>query len=227
MVRRTPLALALIALASVPTFAQVTQHDTVTIRSIPPAPSSITPRSALLFTAGFASGLVIHESGHLITGTLLNAHPGTKHISYAGIPFFAVTHQPSSPRKEFVISSAGFWMQHLGSEWILSSHRDLRHENAPVLKGIFAFNIATSLLYTGSAILRTGPAERDPRTMAVSLGSRGWPEASMSALILPPALLDAYRYFHPDSRWATWCSRAIKIADVALTLAASSQKGSE
>jgi hypothetical protein len=177
-------------------------------------------RKTVALLAGVASGLVVHESGHVITGMLFNAHPGTRPIRYAGIPFFAVTHDDVSRRKEYVISSAGFTMQHLGSEWLLTTRPALRHERAPFLKGILAFNIATSMMYTGSAVLRRGPDQRDPYGMAVSLGRDGWPEPAMGALLFVPAVLDGYRYLHPERRWAAWTSRGVKVACAALTLAA-------
>ena len=35
-------------------------------------------------------------------------------------------------------------------------------------------------------------------------------------MILVPAVLDAFRYYHPDARWAAWGSRAAKVGSVAL-----------
>lgn len=170
------------------------------------------------FLAGGAAGLAVHESGHVATAALFGAHPNTAPLHYAGIPFFAVTHDAVSRRKEFVISSAGFWMQHAGSEWILSARPGLRHERAPLLKGMLVFNTATSLVYAGAAFGRMGPPERDTRGMAVSLGRRGWQEPAVGALILAPAALDAYRYFRPDAAWAKWASRGSKAAFMALVL---------
>lgn len=184
------------------------------------ASAQINLKKTVSFLVGGVSGLVVHESGHIVTGAIFDAHPGTKPIRYAGIPFFAVTHEPVSRRKEFVISSAGFWMQHAGSEWLLTARPNLRDESAPFLKGVLAFNIGTSLMYAGAAFGKLGPPERDPRGMANSLGMSGWPEPAVGAMILAPALLDGYRYFRPDQRWAAWASRGVKVALVALTLAA-------
>ncbi len=177
-------------------------------------------RTTARFLGGVVSGLVVHESGHVMMGALFGAHPGTKPIRYAGIPFFAVTHEPVTRRKEFVISSAGFWMQHAGSEWLLTARPNLRHESAPFLKGILAFNIGTSVMYAGAAMGKLGPPERDPLGMANSLGKRGWPEPAVGALILAPAILDGYRYMKPDQKWAAWASRGLKAAFIALTLVA-------
>jgi hypothetical protein len=170
--------------------------------------------------AGATSGLVIHESGHAGASALFNAHPGTKPIRYAGIPFFAMTHDPVTRPREFVISSAGFWMQHAGSEWMLTARPHLRDETAPFLKGMLAFNIGTSLMYAGAAIGKLGPPERDPLGMSTSLGKKGWPEPAVGVMIATPALLDAYRYFKPDQKWAAWASRGAKAAFMALAFAA-------
>jgi hypothetical protein len=172
------------------------------------------------FLAGGVTGLAVHESGHYVTSVAFDASPGTKPIRYAGIPFFAVTHRPVTRRKEFVISSAGLWMQHAGSEWILSARPGLRNESAPFLKGLLVFNIATSVMYAGAAMKRLGPPERDPRGVATSLGRTGWPEPAVGAMILAPALLDGYRYLKPGQHWAAWVSRGVKAAMVALTFVA-------
>src|SRR5262245_36864811 len=63
----------------------------------------------LVFLGGAATGLAVHESGHLIFGASFGANPRIDRIDYGPIPFFAVHHDEVSRRKEFVISSAGFW----------------------------------------------------------------------------------------------------------------------
>jgi len=176
-------------------------------------------RTALFFT-GAAAGLVIHESGHVMFGAAFGAHPTIAKLDYGPIPFFAIHHDQVTRRQEYVISSAGLWMQHAGSELILSARPHLKDEPAPFLKGILAFNLATSAVYSVSAFGRFGPPERDPRGIAVSLGHDGVPEPVVGALILAPAVLDGYRYLHPERRWPVWASRSIKIASVALAAAA-------
>lgn len=186
---------------------------------LPTAAGAQTPvRKTVSLLTGAVAGLVVHESGHVMTSALFGAHPNTKPIHYGGIPFFAVTHDPVTRQQEFVVSSAGFWMQHAGSEWLLTSRPNLRNESAPFLKGLLAFNLATSAMYAGAAFGTLGPPERDPLGMAHSLGRKGWPEPAVGALILAPALLDGYRYLKPDQKWAAWASRGIKTALIALTL---------
>lgn len=168
--------------------------------------------------AGGAAGFTVHEAGHIATGAIFAAHPGVKPIHYAGIPFFAVTHREVSRKKEFVISSAGLWMQHADSEWILTARRNIRHESAPFLKGILVFNTATSAVYATAAFGKLGPPERDTLGIATSLGQRGWREPAVGAFILAPAALDVYRYFRPDQHWAVWASRGTKAAFMVLVL---------
>jgi hypothetical protein len=157
--------------------------------------------------------LGLHEAGHLIANAVFGEKPTLKKVDFHGIPFFAITHRSGLPRhEEFIISSAGFWMQHAENEWLLSRQPPLR-ARGDFLKGLFTFNIVASGAYAGAAFAKTGPVERDTRGMAES--SRV-DERWIGALLLAPAVLDAWRYFHPDSKWATWSSRGAKIGMVLL-----------
>jgi len=181
-------------------------------------PSIVT--STLLFLGGAAAGLGIHETGHVIFSATFDANPRVEPLHYGVIPFFKIEHDPVTRRQEFVISSAGFWMQYVDSEWILTARPDLRHEHQPFLKGMLAFDLAASTMYSIAAFGQFGPLERDTRGMAVSLGKDGWPEPVVGVIVLAPAALDGYRYLHPESRWAKWASRSAKIASVVLVAAA-------
>lgn len=166
------------------------------------------------FLGGAAAGLGAHEGGHLLFDGIFDAHPRLTKVSFHGIPFFAITHAPGlSPRREFVIDSAGFWVQEATNEWLLSRRPNLRRERAPFAKGMFAFNVGTSIAYAGAAFARTGPPERDTRGMA---GALRWKEPYVGVLILIPAVLDLVRFYHPDQKWAAWGSRAAKIGGVVL-----------
>jgi hypothetical protein len=165
---------------------------------------------------GGAAGLGLHEGGHLIANWAFEEKVTIKKVNYKGIPFFALTHAPSlSPRREYVVSSAGFWAQYLYSEQILTHHPRLKDEQSPFRKGMLAFHVVTSLVYSGAAFGKTGPPERDTRGMA---SSRRIDERWIGAIVLAPALLDMYRYFNPDARWATWTSRGVKMGSVALVI---------
>jgi hypothetical protein len=165
---------------------------------------------------GGAAGLGIHESGHLVADWAFNEKVTIKKVDWKGIPFFALSHAPDlSPRREYVVSSAGFWAQYLYSEQILTHHPNLKDEQSPFRKGMFAFHIGTSLVYAGAAIAQTGPFERDTRGMAAS---RRISERWIGMMVFAPAILDVYRYFNPEARWASWASRGAKIGTVALVI---------
>jgi hypothetical protein len=185
------------------------------------APVHAQTTAVVQFFAGAALGLGLHESGHLILDEAYGAHPGVRKVSAGFIPFFAITHEPVSPFKEFTISSAGFWVQHAGSEVLLSRRPNLREEHAPVAKGLLAFNVLTSVMYAGAAFVRHGPAERDTRGMAVSADI---PEPWIGAAILAPAVLDGARYYRPRSRALRWASRAAKVGGVLMMLKAAGDR---
>jgi len=178
--------------------------------------SSNQVRAALTWVAGGVTGLGLHELGHVGAAQALGAHPRVKRIQAGPIPFFAIAHNAVGRRREYAVSAAGFWVQHATAEWILTRHPDLRSERAPFRKGLLAFHLITSTVYGIAGLAGTGPSERDTRGMAVSLGRSGVPEGAVGALVWAPAVLDAYRYMRPESRWAKWASRGAKIAVVAL-----------
>ncbi|MGE5357815.1 MAG: hypothetical protein ACM3NQ_02275 [Bacteroidales bacterium] len=180
------------------------------------APKENRVASVAGFLLGGAAGLGLHEAGHLLFDAALGVEPEWKAVHFGPIPFFAISHRAGLPaREEFVISSAGFWMQHVSSEILLSRHPNLARERSPVRKGLLAFNVLASVAYGAAAMAKAGPAERDTRSMADSLGVD---ERWIAALVLTPALLDAWRYFHPDSAWARWLSRGVKVGGVLLVL---------
>ena len=163
---------------------------------------------------GGLAGLGLHEGGHLVANWAFEERVRIKKVDYKGIPFFALSHADDlSPRREYVVSSAGFWAQYLYSEQILTHHPHLKNEQSPFRKGMLTFHVVTSLVYAGAAFGKTGPIERDTRGMAVS---RRIDERWIGAMVLAPALLDLYRYYNPDARWASWTSRGVKMGSVAL-----------
>jgi len=183
-----------------------------------PESTQIVNRTAAVggFLAGAVAGLAAHEGGHLLFDGIFDADPGVQRVSFYGVPFFAITHRSDlTPRREFTISSAGFWVQHGTNEWLLTRRPRLRRERAPFVKGMFAFNVGASAAYSVAAFARIGPDERDTRGMAQSANVA---EPWIGALILAPALLDSWRYLDPDARWPVWLSRAVKVGGVLLVL---------
>jgi hypothetical protein len=181
-----------------------------------PDDTASTGKQVASFLTGAAIGFGAHEAGHVIANLAFGEKPGLGKVDFHGIPFFAITHRSGLPlHEEFIISSAGFWVQHATDEWLLTRHPPLRSQQAPLKKGIFAFNVLASVAYAGAAFAKTGPAERDTRGMAAS--SR-IDERWIGALVLAPALLDGWRYYHPDTKWATWASRGVKIGMVVMVV---------
>jgi hypothetical protein len=171
---------------------------------------------AATFLAGGVLALGMHEGGHLIFDALFDANPKITHVQFGPFPFFAVSHRTDlSPRREFTVSSAGFWVQEATNEWLLTRRPHLRREHAPLAKGVFAFNVLNSIGYGAVAFAKAGPVERDTRGMAAAISVD---ERAIAAIVLGPALLDAYRYFKPESKWAKWASRIAKGGGVLLVI---------
>jgi hypothetical protein len=201
--------------------SQATAHAQTTPASAdaqPPAnaaPDSRLERGAL-FVGGAAVALLAHEGGHLAFNIAFDADPHLKRVDFHGIPFFALTHRKElSPRRETIVSSAGFWVQHATNEWLLTKRPQLKEERAPFAKGVVAFNILTSMAYAGAAFAKTGPFERDTRAIA---DAARVDERWVGAMVLAPAVLDSWRYFQPQSRVAVWLSRGAKVVIFALVL---------
>lgn len=169
------------------------------------------------FLAGAAVGLAAHEAGHLLVDFAVGADVDLKKVSAGPIPFFALSHQPVTPGREFAISSAGFWVQHATDELILTRRPHLRDEPAPFVKGLVAFNVLTSIGYAVAAFAQAGPDERDTRGMAASARIA---EPWVGATVLAPALLDGARYYKPETAWLKWTSRAAKVGGALLIIRA-------
>jgi hypothetical protein len=184
--------------------------------TLSPQPSPEPRLDLLKFLVGGALGLVSHEGGHIVFDLAFDAHPRLKRVSLGRVPFFAIIHRGDlSPRREFIIDAAGFWVQGVTSEQLLMTRPSLRSEHAPIIKGEFAFDEFTSIGYGIVAFAKAGPPERDTRGMADSIHVS---ERLIGGLVIAPALLDGYRYLNPNSRWAAWVSRIVKIGTVVLVL---------
>ena len=87
------------------------------------APDSRLKRTALV-VSGAAVALFAHEAGHLAFDVAFDADPVLERVEFHGIPFFALTHRETlSTRREAIVASAGFWVQHATSEWLLTTVR--------------------------------------------------------------------------------------------------------
>jgi hypothetical protein len=190
----------------------------ITVAVVVLAPRDTEAQSAVgKFLGGAAVALVAHESGHLLFDTVFDAGIVFKRVKAGPLPFFAITHDPVSPAREFAIASAGFWVHHATNELILTRRPGLRRQSAPFVKGVVAFNILTSAGYAVVAFSQRGPGERDTRGMATSARI---PEPWIGATVLAPAVLDAARYYRGDIEWLKWVSRATKVGGALLIIRA-------
>jgi hypothetical protein len=177
-----------------------------------------------LFLGGALTGFLAHESGHLFANLAYGNVPRLEGLTAFGfIPFFAITPRincygevcydydgnqfDGGPRGKFIIVSAGYNVQHISSEVILTTEPWLRHRRAPFRKGWLAFNVLLSVGYALSSFTRTEDAHGDLRNSARTAGVQ---RDVFAAILIAPALLDTYRYFVPASRWAPWVSRGGK-----------------
>ncbi len=173
---------------------------------------------------GVLGGFVAHELGHVIMNLAYGNVPTVEGLRYGGfIPFFRISHGVScndvgcfhtngEPFKGgrtgvYLITSAGFNVQHLGSELILSLDPEIRYHRTPFQKGMLFFNLSLSVGYVLSTWFQVKPRVGDIHGMARPAQiNPNW----VGLLVMIPAGLDLYRFFVPGSKWAPWVSRAAK-----------------
>lgn len=189
--------------------------------------------SIALFAAGALTGFLAHESGHLAMNLALGNTPTLDYISVFGfIPFFSIDPQlhcdgtrcvkaDNTPLKfgeagKYTIVTAGFDVQHLTTELLLSLEPELRFEHAPFRKGLLAFDL---LLSAGYALASVAGVESVYGDVHNANDASGLPRVVFAAVLLAPAVIDAYRYFRPKSTWAPWASRAAKLGMIGISFA--------
>jgi hypothetical protein len=183
-------------------------------------------RSFGWFAAGAVTGFFAHEAGHIFANLLQGNVPHIQPIwGFGFIPFFAIApniwcgHHTcykedgsrfwAGPRGKVGITSAGYNVQHITDEALLTRDPHLRYHVSPYRKGLLMFNVLLSVGYAIAAVTRIENPEGDLTSTALMMGI---PREAYAAALLVPAALDTYRYFRPDSRWAPWVSRSSKVA---------------
>lgn len=183
-------------------------------------------------SAGVLAGFVAHELGHVLVNLAYGNVPTFEGLRYGGfIPFFRISPEVScdesgcfhldsgEPFKGgrtgvYLITSAGFNVQHLGSELILSLDPKTRYHRSPFQKGMLFFNFSLSVGYVLSTWFQVKPPIGDIHGMARAAQL----DANLVALlVLIPTGLDIYRFFVPDSKWAPWVSRAAKVTFIGVS----------
>ena len=183
-----------------------------------------------LYVAGGLAAFAAHESGHVVANLVLHNRPHIVPVwGFGFVPFFAISPDLSCDaricrradgqlfgagrRGKFAIVTAGFEVQHLTSEIILTLEPHLRPHRAPFLKGWLTFNVGLSVAYALASVLHIEDSHGDAGGAAAL---SGMPRALMAAWLVAPAALDAYRYMQGDSFWAPWLSRGLKLGFVSL-----------
>lgn len=181
-----------------------------------------------LWAAGALSGFVAHETGHLLTNYLFDNKPALVGLKGFGfVPFFAISpelvcdhdgcRRPNQSRFQagrrgmYLISTAGFTVQHLTSEMALSKDPWLMYHNAPFEKGLLTFNLLLSVGYALSTLVGIEDAHGDA---AGAAAVAHMPRALFATLLVLPVAADTVRFLRPCTRWAVGVSRASKAAMV-------------
>lgn len=189
-----------------------------------PPPTPVTATTVALFVAGGVGAFVAHESGHLLANALLHNRPRFVPMwGFGFLPFFAISPELACSsqgcikadgtrfgpglRGKYLIVTAGFEMQHLTSELLLTQAPQLRRLRAPWRKGWLAFNIGLSVAYALTSVLHIEDSHGDAGGAAYA---SGYPRPVVAAWLIAPAALDLYRYLNGDSTWAPWMSRGVK-----------------
>ncbi len=224
-----PAAIALVLVAVQPSIGAPT--------SVPAAKGESSPwLGGARFLSGSLAAFVSHEGGHLAANLALGSPPHLETVSFAGaIPFFSVTFDitcagdrctrpvpggaaPFGPGRRglFTILMAGFHVQHISDELILSRDPALRNEQAPFRKGMLAFNTLTSAGYVLANWIGIEPEQGD---LHGAYALAGAPRHLVNTILLGVAVLDLARYAFPDARWLVWMSRATKVGLAGVTFA--------
>jgi hypothetical protein len=184
--------------------------------------------------AGFATAFLAHEAGHIVANFALGNRPAIESTRIWGfVPFVLIDPQLSCSstecmksngerfgpgrRGKYFIASAGFQVQQLTDEVLLSVTPDLRQREARFRKGMLLFNIGLSAAYALADWIGIEDPHGDLGTMERMSRLNS---ALMGFAILLPAALDAYRYYFPSqARWSAWVARASKAGMTGLTFA--------
>ncbi len=186
-----------------------------------------------LFLGGAAVGFVAHESGHVVTNLAYGNIPTLISIKPFGfVPFVAISPQirctdDACFKRDgrdfgggrpglYVIITAGFTVQHLTTEMLLSLEPGIRYHRAPFRKGVLAFDILVSVGYAAASLTGT----EDPFGDVTGAARAAHINHDVFAILLiAPALLDAYRFVRPGSRWVPVASRTLNATMFGITFA--------
>ena len=184
-----------------------------------------------LGAAGALSAFLLHEAGHVVGNLMLGNVPHIHGTTVWGaVPFVVISpgihcdgehctkrngHSfPTGPNGVYFIVTAGFNVQNITNEILLTLDPNLAEHYAPFQKGLLGFNIFLSVFYAAGAYTTLEAPNGDLLGAARYSGIQ---EAWLATLLLVPAVLDVYRYFNPGATWSVWASRAGKATLLGLT----------
>lgn len=175
--------------------------------------------------AGALTAFLSHEAGHVLANLMLGNSPRFKGmLVWGAVPFFVIEPGLScddgvcedrsgdrfraGARGNYFIVTAGFHVQHVLDEVILTRHPNIRDERAPFRKGMLLFNVSLSCMYAVGAYTGLEDPHGD---LAGAARLSGMNEAWLATALLIPVALDTYRYWSREARWSPWLSRAMKV----------------
>ena len=190
-------------------------------------------RDVALFTGGAATAFLAHEAGHAASNLAFGNVPHLESVSFAGVvPFFAVAADISCAndlcfkrdgalfnggrRALFFILMAGFDVQHITDELVLSLDPAVRLHHAPFRTGLLAFNTLTSVAYVVANLGGFEPMQGD---VGSAVRDAQGPRALTAGLLVGIAAADLARWGWPEETWLAWVSRAAKVVFLGMPLA--------
>lgn len=160
--------------------------------------------------AGAATGLLVHEGGHLTLDIVFRADPHIVPVWLGPLPFFAISPQDVRNERElYGIVMMGFLAESLYTEAIFARHPDLVHHHRPFLEGMLAFHAVLDVSYAITGFMNVGPSQSDVNSMARAAGIPRW---AVSTMLIAPIAFDILRYVRPDTRrWSMWVGMASRL----------------
>ncbi|MFH1539072.1 MAG: hypothetical protein ABIH66_08935, partial [bacterium] len=136
----------------------------------------------------------------------LRTDRGMEYLDENGAP---VSH---GRRDHALIAYSGLLFQNITNEILLTRHPRLIDEDRPFLKGMFFFNLFLPMFYTFES---RSDDNSDLRLLQQDIGYDKW---QVNAIVLVPAALDAYRYYHPEKKRLRTYARIAKTIPVVICL---------
>ena len=115
-------------------------------------------------------------------------------------------------RDHAFLAYSGIFTMNITNEVLLTRHPDLIDRDRPFQKGMFFSNIFIPLFYTFKGY-------DDPNSdLLLVQRSTGLDRWQVNAMVIVPAALDVYRYYHPEKKKLRRISRIAKLIPVIICL---------